>query len=72
MILHDVLYWTVNGEPNDIQSIDPDGGPYIGIGTKFGNWKISRITFVSKEDDDNEGCDPSTLVVYGWATTSGY
>jgi len=42
---HEVQYQSISSTANDILSIDPDGGPYLGIGTTLynGTWTIRKI-----------------------------
>ena len=43
MFCHDVLYCSFGGSPTYITSIDPDGGPYLSIGTIIRSYQIKRI-----------------------------
>jgi len=37
-------YFRIIGDPGDIQAIDPDGGPFLSIGDKVGDYHIKSIT----------------------------
>lgn len=45
ILMHNTLYFTITGSPECIEAIDPDGGPFIHKGMKFGNWEIDTIDF---------------------------
>lgn len=68
IIIHDILYFNVLGDSSDIQAIDPEGGPFIGIGFKIDDWIIDQISCYTKinhkRDEDNDWLpNEYTLVV---------
>lgn len=57
LIAYNVLYCNINGQPYDIKSIDPDGGPFISINStiSIGNdkYKVLQIVkYIHDTDDD--------------------
>lgn len=70
IVMHNVLYFTVTGETDDIKAIDPDGGPFISKGQMIGDWKIETIDFyiqipVTDQGDEEEGDEESLVIVHG-------
>ena len=63
-----VLWLRFEGTPDDITSIDPDGGPYISVGSRFGDWILTHIDRV--DDDDPQSENERTVSVYGRAYRS--
>lgn len=56
-IAYNVVYCNVTGQPYDIKSIDPDGGPFIGIGDTISigdnKYKVLQIVkYIHDVDDD--------------------
>lgn len=37
-------YFRIIGNPGDIVAIDPDGGPFLSVGDKVGDYHIKSIT----------------------------
>ena len=37
-------YFRIIGDLNDIQAIDPDGGPFLSLGDRIGDYHIKSIT----------------------------
>lgn len=68
IVMHNVLYFTVTGELDDIKAIDPDGGPFISKGHMIGDWKIETIDFYIQIP---EGDDECLLIVHGTGLRNG-
>lgn len=56
LIMTNVIYYRILTNPTSgkIEAVDPNGGPFFGIGYSFGPWKISSFDQVRDEDDPNE------------------
>lgn len=49
--MHNTVWCTITGEPDSIEAVDPDGGPFIHVGMQLGKWKLTRL-YDYKEIDD--------------------
>jgi hypothetical protein len=64
--IHDALYYTVNGTREDPISIDPDGGPRFGIGTRLKKWAIEKIVeyhHTERVDSDSDWDEEMKMVI---------
>lgn len=52
ILLHNTLYFRVIGSPECMEAIDPEGGPFIHQGMKFGNWEIATIDFFVEAENE--------------------
>ena len=54
VVMKDVAWWRWLGTADNVQAIDPDGGPYYGVGGSLRDWVITRIVQFN-ETEHTEG-----------------
>ena len=65
MRLFNVVCLTDSGTSEEVTGLDPDGGPFIGVGSRFDDWIITHIYHVDQEDP--HGDEERTVLVIGRA-----
>lgn len=61
LTMHNTTWCTITGEPDKIEAVDPDGGPFIHVGMQLGKWKLTRLYDYKQVEDP--GTEEQTITV---------